>query len=161
MPLTLTGEALETAKEEQEAVRQRQPFEEWAETIMEFAAEPHHKGMLLNGLGIGDGNEIESPDDDERVLPACATQDMLFDWLGFKRKAMTNIDNAEYGKMKTRLSALGCDLGPKGGRFRVGTVAKQVRGVIFPWATPEDLIRGYCLPVEAEPPTNDDYDDLI
>jgi hypothetical protein len=100
LPLTLTGEALETAKEEQEAVRQRQPYENWATLVMDRAERPTHKGILLNGMGLGDENPIGSPDDDELVLPACVTFDMVEDWLGFKRPAMIKLDGIEYGKMK-------------------------------------------------------------
>jgi predicted P-loop ATPase len=154
MPLTLTGEALVIAREQQESVRIKEAWEDWVDQLIEWFEQPVHKGYLLAEMGIP--NDDLDDMNDEKVQMIAFTQDMAKEALGFRRGALTSLDNMHWSKLKHRLE----EMGFISHKCRIaGSPPKNY--LISPDAITDDLRRGYTQTVGAEPTRDSEDEDLI
>lgn len=160
LPLTLHGDALVIAQEMQEEVRIKEAWEDWVDGFLEEFEQPVTKGRLLAEIGVFDDSDpsadLNDDDNNDQVYRVACTQSMAKNMLGFRRDALTSLDNAHWAKLKNRLEDLGWVIEKR----RIAKTPPRM-WYISPNASPEDIKRGYSFSVEAEPRSDSPFDDLI
>lgn len=146
LPLTLSHEAEAEAKRLQENARQKEMWENWLESVLDWIERPVRKEALFADNGW-DLDPLGSEDVDELVLRAAFTAEQAFvGALGLREGELTNPTHAAaWAKVSGSLAELGY------AKTKCRVRGKQARWHIIPGRDTLDLRRGFALSGEAKP----------